>query len=140
MPFKPNFHRNVTPELTFADRVREIQKELSHHEVTAAILNALKEYWEHCIESWEVWGCDKDGYSEEFGGSYWVHCDAWSGRSWEYENARHKGLPEDKKILMEFGIELDGKVYYLEPEMENLDWDILTLEQVKWKKTPYKKC
>ena len=136
MPFKPNFHRIVTPNLTFADRVRETQIELSDSEITQAICHALKEYWEHCIESWEVWRCDGDGYCKEFGASYWVHCDAWSGRSWEYDNARHKGLPKDKKILMEKGIELDGTIYYLEPEMENLHWDRLTLEKVKWRKTP----
>ena len=133
MPFKPNFHRFVTSNLTFSDRVRETQIELSKPEVTRAICNALKEYWHHCIESWEVWGSDLDGYCEEFGGSYWVHCDAWSGRSWEYDTARNKGIPKYKKILMESGIELDGKIYYLEPEMETLDWDTLTLEQVKWR-------
>ena len=135
MPFQPNFHRIVTSNLTFADRVRETQIELSEPAVTKAICNALKQYWEHSIESWEVWGYDKDGCSEEYGESYWVHCDAWSGRSWEYDNARHKGLPKEKKILMEKGIELEGKVYYLEPEMEKLDWGTLRLEQVKWKKT-----
>ena len=135
MPFKPNFHRMVTSNLTFADRVREKQIELTENAVTLAICNALKEYWKHSLESWEVYGFEKDGCSEEYGFSYWVHCDAWSGRSWEYDTARHKGLPKDKKILIEKGIELDGKVYYLEPEMENLDWDKLTFEQVKLKKT-----
>ena len=51
MPFKPNFHRTVTSNLTFADRVRETQIELSDLAITQAICNALKEYWKHCIES-----------------------------------------------------------------------------------------
>ena len=132
MPFQPNFHRIVTSNLTFADRVRETQIELSEPAVIKAICNALKQYWEHSIESWEVWGCEADGCSEEFGVENWIHCDAWSGRSWEYEEARRKGLPRDKKILMENGIEFLGKVYYLDPDMESLDWEKLTLEQVNW--------
>ena len=72
MPFKPNFHRIVTTDLTFADRVNEKQIELSDTAVTIAICHALKEYWEHCIESWEIWGYDKDGYCEEFGASAFV--------------------------------------------------------------------
>ena len=132
MPYTPEYHPTVRSEITFADRVKEKPILLNDDEVSEAILKAVKDYWKHIIESWEVLGCEADGCSEEFGVGHWVHCDAWSGRSWEYEEARRKGLLRDKKILMENGIEVLGKVYYLDPDMEGLDWEKLTLEQVNW--------
>ena len=124
---KCHTHLNSTPtvrsDISFADRVKEKPFHLNDDEVSEAILKAVKDYWKHIIESWEVWGCEADGCSEEFGVENWIHCDAWSGRSWEYEEARRKGLPKDKKFLMENGIEFLGKVYYLDPDMESLDWE-----------------
>ena len=136
MPYRPEYHPTVRSGFTFADRVKEKPFHLNDDEVNKAILQAVKDYWKHLIESWEVWGREADGCSEEFGVENWVHCDAWSGRSWEYDEAHQKGLLRDKKILMEKGIELLGKVYYLEPEMGILDWETLTLEQVKWSFNP----
>lgn len=136
MAFIYDYHRKVTPKLTFAQRVREEKVKIDDLEINNAVFKGTKEYWKYLKESWEIQGFEEDG-CDEIGTKVYIMTGFWMGGSWEYDYARAKGLSESKKSYCEKGIIIDGEIYFIHPRVAKLDWDNLTIEQIEWSREKY---
>lgn len=136
MAFIYDYHRKVTPKLTFTQRVKEEKVGIDDLEINDAVFEGTKEYWKCLKEGWEILGFEQDG-CDEMGSKVYIMTEFWIGGTWEYDHARAKGLCESKKSYCEKGIVNDGETYFIHPKVAKLDWDNLTIDQIEWSREKY---
>lgn len=136
MAFIYDYHRKVTPKLTFTQRVREEKVGIDDLEINDAVFEGTKEYWKYLKEIWEIQGFE-DGGCDEMGSKVYILTEFWTGGTWEYDYAREKGLRESKKSYCKKGIVIDGETYFIHPRVAKLDWDNLTIDQIEWSREKY---
>lgn len=136
MSFIYEYHRKVSPKLTFAQRVKEEKVEIDDLEINDAVFEGTKEYWKYLKEGWEILGFEQDG-CDDCGFKNYIMTEFWMGGTWEYDHARANGLCESKKSYCEKGIVIDGETYFIHPRVAKLDWDNLTISQIEWSREKY---
>jgi hypothetical protein len=97
--------------------IQEIQKSISR----------LEDGFE--IESRELDGCD------EYGEKYWVECtNGFSGRSWDIDSAMKDDIRYFFKRIKENGIKVQGKTYYLDPDvpLQESNLEVVLIEKSKF--------